>query len=231
MKKETIVFSLGGSIIVPEEIDVKFLSRFRDLIIQILPRYQQIILVTGGGRICRTYQQAARQITKVSNTDLDWIGIASTRYNAALVRAIFSSYAYPEVIEDPTKKVKTKRKLLIGCGWRPGCSSDKDAVLLARTYHASLVVNLSNISYVYDKDPHKYHWAQPITKMTWQEFFQIIGENFQPGMNAPFDPEAAKLTRKLKLRVVIMKGTDLGNLRKFLNGEEFEGTEISSGKS
>lgn len=226
MKKETIVFSLGGSIIIPQEIDVKFLSRFRDLIFQILPHYKQIILVTGGGRICRIYQQAARQITKVSNTDLDWIGIASTRYNAELVRVMFSSYAHSEVIKDPTKKVKTNKKILIGCGWKPGCSSDKDAVLIAKTYHASLVVNLSNISYVYDKDPHKYHWAQPITKMTWKEFFQVIGKGFKPGMNAPFDPVAAKLAKRLKLKVVIMKGTDLGNLRKFLNGERFEGTVI-----
>ena len=227
MKKETIVFSLGGSIIVPKEIDVKFLSRFRDLIIQILPRYKQVILVTGGGHICRVYQKAASQVIKVSNNDLDWIGIAATRYNAELVRAIFSGHAYPEVIEDPTKKVKTNKKLLIGCGWKPGCTSDKDAVLIAQTYNASSVVNLSNISYVYDKDPKKFHHAQPITKMNWKEFFQVIGESFRPGMNAPFDPMAAKLARRLKLKVVIMKGTNLGNLKKFLDGKEFEGTEIS----
>lgn len=227
MNKETIIFSLGGSVVVPEEIDVKFLSRFRDLIIEILPRYKQVILVTGGGRICRVYQKAASQVTKVSNTDLDWIGIAATRYNAELVRAIFSGHAYSEVIEDPTKKVKTGKKLLIGCGWKPGCSSDKDAVLLAQTYNASQVVNLSNISYVYDKDPNKFHHAQPITKMNWKEFFGIIGDSYKPGMNTPFDPVAAKLARRLKLKVVIIKGTNLGNLRNLLDGKEFEGTEIS----
>lgn len=226
MKKETIVFSLGGSVIIPKEIDIKFLQRFRALIIEILPRYKKIIIVTGGGYICRVYQWAGGRVTKVSNTDLDWIGIAATRYNAELMRVIFSNYAYPKVIEDPTKKVKTNKKLLIGCGWKPGCTSDKDAVLIAKTHSASLVVNLSDISYVYDKDPKKFHYARPITKMNWKEFFQIVGDNFKPGMNAPFDPEAAKLARRLKLKVVIMKGTDLGNLRKFLNGEEFNGTVI-----
>lgn len=210
----------------PKEIDTKFLSSFRDLIIEILPRYKQVILITGGGYVCRVYQNAAKEVAKVSNIDLDWIGIAATRYNAELVRAIFADYAYPDIIKDPTRKIKTKKRLLIGCGFRPGCSSDKDAVLIAQTYHASSVVNLSNIFYVYDKDPKKYHYAQPITKMNWKEFFSIIGENFKPGMNAPFDPMAAKLARKLKLKVVIMKGTDLGNLKKFLDGKEFEGTEI-----
>lgn len=228
MSKETIVISLGGSIIIPAKIDINFLKKFRKLILGILKKYKKIIIVTGGGMIAREYQRAARQITKVSPTDLDWIGIEATRYNAGLVRTIFSKEAYSQVVEDPTKKIETNKKILIGCGWKPGCSSDKDAVLLAQNFNIKTVVNLSNIDFIYDKDPKKFKDAKPVETMTWKKFFEIIGKKWQPGMNAPFDPVAGKLAGKLGIKVVVMKGTNLANFTNFLKGKKFRGTVISS---
>jgi len=62
--------------------------------------------------------------------------------------------------------------------------------------------------------------------MNWQEFFQLVGEDWQPGMNAPFDPIASKLAQELKLEVVILNGKNTQNLSDYLNGKNFIGTII-----
>lgn len=223
---KTVVISLGGSLIVPSEIDIPFLRGFRELIIRKVSEGYSFALICGGGKICRTYQHSAKQISKVFHVDLDWIGIASTRLNAELVRAVFGSYAYEKVVTNPHDTVKTKKKIIVGSGHVPGCSTDKDAVLIAKNIKAETIINLSNIEYVYDKDPRKYNKAKPLARISWKEYKQIVGRKWTPGLNAPFDPVAAKEAEKCNMRVVIMQGSDLKNLENYLDGKRFKGTII-----
>lgn len=226
---DTIILSLGGSIIIPGDINTNFLCKFRNLILNHMKKGNRAIIVAGGGHVCRVYQNAAVKIVepkKVSNIDLDWIGIKATKMNAELVRAIFSKEAYEKVIDNPTKRVNTIKKIIVGSGWLPNCSSDKDAVLLAKTYSAKTVVNLTNIDYVYDKNPRKFKGAKPLKKMSWKEMEKIVGTTWKPGANLPFDPVASKLAAKLKLRVVIINGNNLANFKNFISGKKFKGTVI-----
>ncbi|MBI2135663.1 UMP kinase [Candidatus Woesearchaeota archaeon] len=226
---ETVILSLGGSIIIPGDINTNFLSRFRNLILSYIKKSNRAVIVAGGGHVCRVYQNAAAKILNpknLSNLDLDWIGIKATKMNAELIRAIFSKEAYEKVIDNPTKKVNTSKKIIVGSGWLPNCSSDKDAVLLAKTYDAKTVVNLTNIDYVYDKDPRKFKDAKPLRQMSWKQMEKIVGSTWKPGANLPFDPVASKLASKLRLRVVIMNGTNLANFKNFLAGRKFKGTMI-----
>ena len=148
-----IVISLGGSLVVPEEVNVRFLKAFKKLITQQLRRGQRFILIVGGGRICRRYQRAAREITKLTSEDLDWLGIHATRLNAHLLRTIFRKQAYPQIITD-RKKINSKIRsaIIVAAGFKPGSSTDYDAVLLAKAYGANTILNLSNIDWVYDAD-------------------------------------------------------------------------------
>ena len=222
-----IVLSLGGSIIVPDEIDVSFIKKFRKLILGYIKKGNRVIIVAGGGHICRKYNKAANKISKNRDIDLDWIGIKATRLNAELIRTIFSKSAYEKVIENPTEKISTNKKIIIGSGWMPGCSSDKDAVLLAENLKVNTLINMSNIEYVYDKDPKKYKDAKPQESLTWNKLLEITGTEWKAGKNVPFDPEASKLAKKLGLKVVILDGTKLGNFKKFLEGKHFRGTTVS----
>lgn len=226
--KKPIIISLGGSIMVPDEIDVNFLKKFRKIILDFVKNGHHVIIVTGGGKICRRYDAATKAIfPKVSNIDLDWIGIAFTKLNAELLRALFGQLAYEKVVDNPINKVKTKKKLIMGCGWLPGSSSDKVAVLLAKTYKAHLVINLTNVDYVYDKNPKKFKSAKPFINMTWQEFRKIVGSKWNPGANWPFDPIAAKLAQKFGIKLIVCQGVNLPNLKKVLAGQKFVGTVIT----
>lgn len=226
-QRTTIVLSLGGSLIVPDAIAVQFLKRFRTLILSLTARGIYFIIVTGGGNTARRYQTGAHAVTSMSPLQLDWVGIAATKINAELVRAIFGSYAHPTVVTDPTVRVRSRQPILIGSGWKPGCSSDKDAVLLARTYGAKLVINMSNIPYVYTADPRRVRTAKPIKEMSWPALLRITGRRWKPGAHVPFDPQAALLAQREGMRVIVCQGKNLANIKNILLGKPYRGTTIS----
>lgn len=226
---ENIVISLGGSLIVPNGgINTEFLKRFNTFIRNQITAYQKrFFIVCGGGATARHYQAAARDVIGlIENEDIDWLGIHATRLNAHLLRTIFRDIAYFRVKKQYDKEDIVKEPVMIASGWKPGCSTDYDAVLLAEEYGAKTVINLSNIEMVYDKDPKKYPEAKPFTKLNWVEYRKMVGDKWDPGMCTPFDPVAAKKAEELSLRVVIMKGDDLENVEKYLKGQEYVGTVI-----
>lgn len=228
MKTNYKILSVGGSIINPPSgFDIPFLKKFRKLILDEVKKGQKFILVIGGGASARNYQQALAKVTKVPKTDLDWMGIAATNINAKFVQLFFGDHAYKDVISDPRKKVKTNKSIIIAAGWKPGCSTDNDGVLLAKTYGVKHMLNLSNIAYAYDKDPNKYKSAKKIESMDWATFIkEVVGTEWDPGKSLPFDPIASKTAKKIGLSVSILNGTDLANVKKALNDKKFNGSYI-----
>ncbi|MBW2992356.1 UMP kinase [Candidatus Woesearchaeota archaeon] len=223
---KTIIMSLGGSIIVPDEIDINFLKRFRKLVLDYVKKGNRAVIVCGGGKLARKYNDAAQKLSRVSGEELDWIGIKATIINAELVKSMFNGLVYEAVVNEPNKHISTNKKIIIGSGWKPGWSTDYDAVMLAKQFKADKVINLSNIEYVYDKDPNKYKDAKKIEEISWEDFQKIVGIKYIPNRSWPFDPIASQLAKKWKLEVIIAKGTDLGNLKNVLDGKEFKGTVI-----
>lgn len=223
---ENIIISLGGSLVVPEEIDISFLKEFHDLIIRETKKGKRFFIIVGGGRVCRKYQKAASEVSKLDKEDIDWLGIHATRLNAHLLRTIFRGVARPEIVKNPTEKFTPKHNVIIASGWKPGCSTDYDAVLIAKNFGAKTIINLTNIEQVCDKDPNKYRDAKPVDKITWSEFRKLVGNKWDPGLNVPFDPVASMEAQKLGLRVTIMNGKKLENLENFLKGRPFKGTVI-----
>ena len=221
------ILSLGGSLINPGEVDIKFLKKFKNLIEAEIKKGKRFIIVTGGGKLCRHYQAALGQLRKTDKHDLDWIGIHTTRFNAQLVRLMFGKLAHPKVTEDPSVKYNFKEKVLVGAGWEPGWSTDYDTVELAKVYSASTIVNLSNIDHAYTKDPRKFKDAKKIESISWSDFQKIVGNKWNPGLNMPFDPIASKMAAKAGLRVIIANGQNLSNLKNILEGKKFVGTTIS----
>ena len=226
-ERERIVVSVGGSLIVPDQIDTGFLTRFKTLVLEKVQHGFTFSIITGGGKNARRYQEGASAVTPLSQTDLDWIGIHATRLNAQLLRNIFVTHAYPHVIKNPTVDIKTDKPVIIAAGWKPGWSTDYCAVLMAKNLGAMRLVNLSNIDYVYDSDPNKNPNAKKIEKISWAEFRKIIPDHWDPGLSSPFDPIAAKEAEALGLEVAIINGAKLNEFSNYLDNKPFVGTVIS----
>ena len=174
----TKVLSVGGSIVVPEKPDTDFLCKFIAMIRNWLNEDSQrrLILVVGGGGPARIYQNAYREIVSASDgassdsSEADWIGIMATRLNAQLLKAALGDLCPQEVVYNPTTVDEFNGRILVAAGWKPGFSTDNDAVLLAERFNADTVVNLSNIEKVYTDDPLKNPDAKPIDSISWAEF-------------------------------------------------------------
>jgi uridylate kinase len=224
------VISLGGSIVAPDGVDETFLKDFVALIRTFLEQDEnrRFIFVVGGGGPARAWQKAYRAIAEqVSDEEADWIGIMATRLNAQLIRALMGSWCTQGVITDPTQDIPFQGRVLVAAGWKPGFSSDYDAVLLAERFKADRVINLSNIERVYTDDPKINPQAKPIDAITWDAFRGLVGETWVPGKNVPFDPVASRHAAQIGLTVICAAGRNLENLRKLLQGEPFLGTTIS----
>ena len=221
--KETIIISLGGSLVAPSGIDMSFLRTFKHC----LERHftKRFFILVGGGKIARDYQKALTELG-AKPVDKDWAGINVTRLNAEVVKHLFAEKSYEKIITDPTKKIKTNKDIVVGAGWKPGWSTDYDAVLIAKNHGIKIIVNLSNIDYVYDKDPDKFSDAKRFEKVDWKTFRHIVGDEWVPGLSMPFDPIASKIAQKLKMKVVIMNGQKLDHLEYFLDNKPFIGTTI-----
>lgn len=225
------VISVGGSLIVPGEIDQDFLAAFKMFIIKRIEKGDRFILITGGGKTARKYQEAASHVSGIDNEEKDWLGIHSTRLNAHLLKTIFKLYANPLVVKDYEEdilKLNFKEKILVGAGWKPGWSTDYCAVLLAKQFKADSVINLSNIEYVYSEDPRVNSEAKKYEKISWKDFREIVGSVWDPGMSAPFDPIASKEAEKINLKVAIMNGKNLSNLQDYMDKKKFKGTIIGA---
>jgi uridylate kinase len=231
VKKEKIVLSLGGSLVVPEGgINVEFLKEFNTFIRKNLKENpdRQFFIVVGGGTIARHYRDAGEEVLghELTPDDLDWLGVHSTRLNAQLIRTIFRDIAHPFVLKHYEIIRKVEEPIVVASGWKPGWSTDFCATLICEDYRVSKIVNMSNIDAAFDSDPRKNPNAKMIEKCTWEEFRKLVGDKWTPGMNAPFDPVAAKNAQELGLTTVILNGKNLDNLQNYLDSKEFVGTTI-----
>jgi uridylate kinase len=206
------IISLGGSLIIPDEIDVVFLRGLKQLLSEETKNGNSFIIAPGGGRTARKYAKAAQALGDLDHQSLDWLGIYSIRLNSLLLSSIFMKLK--------GVKVMNMHQAI------PGRSSDYESVIFAKQYKAQSIINLTNVDYVYDKNPKTNKDAKPIKKIFWVDFRKIVGNKWDPGLNLPFDPVASRLAEKLKLRVIIMNGKPLANLKNFLAGKTYKGTII-----
>jgi uridylate kinase len=219
------VVSLGGSTMVPDEINTAFLKSFADTVRSHLGRGQKFIIIAGGGKTARRYQDAARALGELSKNDLDWLGIHATRLNGHLLRSIFRAEAHPALIKDPTQTIPVA-DIVIAAGWEPGWSTDYVAVKMAKNAGAKKMVNVSSAEYVYTADPKKDPTATKIERIGWKEFRALLPSEWDPGLSTPFDPVAAEEAEASSMQVAVI-GPDLVQFNAYLSGESFKGTLIN----
>ena len=226
------VISVGGSIISPENVDTSFLSAFYAMVVRYLEKHKEdrLILVAGGGAPARKYQSALREVKADADPFLqDWIGIKATHLNGMLLRAVFSEYTKDDLVTDPTDEgIAFSGRILVAGGWKPGFSTDTDAVYLAERFGGKTIINLSNIKKVYTADPKKDPDAKPLDSISWADFRKMVGDEWNPGLNAPFDPIASKRAEKDGMKVICADGRNTENTERILEGLPFEGTVIGA---
>ena len=227
MKKKVIVLSLGGSLIIPGEINITYLKQLRKVILQHTKKYK-FIIVCGGGSIARKYISALKE-NKINEKLQSFAGISSTRMNARFVSYFFNinpEYGIPHTIDVLKKYIR--KKDVVFCGaleYKSNQTSDSTAAGIARNFKTTFI-NLTNVLGLYNKNPHQHKNAKFISKITWKEFFKMANKTkFKPGQHFVLDQTAAEIIMKHKIPTYIL-GENLKQLDNLLKNKKFKGTTI-----
>lgn len=227
MQKKVIVLSLGGSLIIPNDVNFAYLSKFKKIILKNSKNYK-FIIVCGGGSIARKYIYALRK-AGLNHMFQGFAGIAATRMNAR-----FMSYFFKHDQEKgiPHKLSELKEDIsksnIVFCGsleYASKQTSDSTSAQIAGFFKCEFV-NLTNVHGLYDKNPSEHKDAKLIPKISWNEFDKIANKiKYQPGQHFVLDQTASKTIKKNKTTTYIL-GKDINQLDNLLNGKKFIGTRI-----
>ncbi|GIU68273.1 MAG: uridylate kinase [Candidatus Pacearchaeota archaeon] len=225
--KKIVVLSLGGSLIIPNEINYLFLKKFKKVILKNKKRYK-FIIVCGGGSLARKYISSLRK-ERINERLQSLAGISATRTNARFMSYFFNldqEYGIPHTMETLEKHIK--KRDIVFCGaleYKPEQTSDSTAAEIA-SHFKTIFINLTNVSGLYDKNPLEYKNAKFIPKISWKDFYLMVNKRkYKPGQHFVLDQTASKIIMKNKIKTYIL-GNDLNQLKAVLEGKKFKGTVI-----
>ncbi|MEJ2267995.1 MAG: UMP kinase [Nanoarchaeota archaeon] len=226
--KKVIVLSLGGSLIIPDNVNIKYLKDFKKTILKNIKKYK-FIIVCGGGSIARKYINALKKVN-LNKEFQSFSGISATRMNARFMNYFFEinpEHGIPHTME--TLKKYLRKRDIVFCGaleYKPNQTSDSTASQIANIFKSEFI-NLTNVAGLYNKNPKKYKSAKFIPEISWKEFDKLANKlKFKPGQHFVLDQTASKVIMKNKITTYII-GEDLKQLDNLLNNKKFIGTKIS----
>lgn len=208
------VISLSGSFFS----DVELLKKYIEIIEKIRKKVEFLCIVTGGGEVARKYISLAKELG-LDREKQDEMGIAVTRVNALLFGMFFNFIKIPASYEE-AKECIEKFKFCICGGMLPGQSTDKVSADIAKMVKADVLINLTKVEGVYDRDP-KEKDAKLFEKLSYKELRKILNKASQEPGNYPlFDLKAIDVVESCSLPVIIANGKKPENLIKILSGEK-----------
>lgn len=230
MTAKKIVLKFGGSVLYRENmsLDVEKINEIVSIVNTLYEEGKEIAIVVGGGKLARVIIQASDVLGHV-NTFKDLLAVESTRIHALLVIASLKDKAYllvPRSFEEIGYALSSGKIVVTG-GLQPGQSTNAVSALLAEYWGADLLINLTNVDKVYDKDPNKHSDAQPIDNMTAEQFLEIITkQDEEPGKYNLFDTVGCEIVRRSNIKLIVTNGSDPKNILKAIKGENV-GTVIN----
>ena len=224
-----LVFSIGGSILAPDDVDTGYASDLARLF-ERLAEKNEVAAVIGGGAPARRDIAIARG-EGATWSACDHIGILATRRNARAfgkyLKGLWNG-AIPESLYE-AQKLFGDGIVLMG-GTEPGHSTDAVACLLADWVGADRFINASNIDAVYDKDPKKNPDAMPISQVTASRLFTILKEAGSKAGEYPLlDHVAISTIKRAGFKAHMVDGRDLDNMAAAALGKSFKGTLVVPG--
>ncbi len=214
------VISLGGSIF--SKADEKYLLEF----IERIKSEGEYALVVGGGPIAREEISKLRKLG-AKEYYLDMMGIQATRLNATMVSlALGNLMEIPRSIDEAVRQMKLYKRVIMG-GTEPGHTTDAVTLLLAEAISRETVVNVTNIDYLYDRDP-TIKGAKKIERLSYSEAVKLATSEMRgAGQNFPLDILSLNIARRSGIRVKIVSFRDPQNVFDAIKGKKFKGTTVS----
>lgn len=185
-------------------------------------------IVCGGGNFLR-----GRDAHEMDRETADYVGMLATVMNSLVLRDMFlqigckaynqsglSVKMIDDVDSDKARKSLDDGNVIIfgGGTGKPFFSTDTGAALRAKDINADIIIKLTNVDGVYDKDPNKYDDAVMYHNVSYQE---VLDKKL-----GVMDMEAIEMCRDNHIEIVVMNIDNEDGLVKAINGEMI-GTKVS----
>ena len=230
---KNILLKLSGESLMNdnENINKEKTKEIANLIKRVHDMGVNIGIVCGGGNFFR-----GRSHQDMEAINADSMGMLGTTMNALALRdafnkvglsnVIYSPFDFHELIEshteDELKEMYKNGTVVVFSGGTGhiGCSTDTAASMKAIMIGADVIIKLTNVDGVYDKDPNKYEDAKMFTKLTHQEVLD------NPEIKV-MDLACISDCKSENKDILVINFNDKENLIKVLNGDKI-GTVITS---
>ncbi|MCX8196808.1 MAG: UMP kinase [Candidatus Micrarchaeota archaeon] len=224
---QTVVLSLGGSLVNPGKPDRKYVRRLVELLKATDYKFG---IVVGGGKLARTLAEAVRK-KGAGEFEADEAAIWATKKNAKFViSALGRSQTHASPCESfaQARQYAKKYRFVVMGGTIPGITTDSDAALLAECLHAKRLVNLSNVDGIYSSNPYLEPNAKKFKRISYQKLINLAGryDLRKAGTHFIFDFLACKLIARSKIETHFVHGKNFSDVRNAIEGKPHGGTVV-----
>ena len=162
------------------------------------------------------------------------MGTAITRLNGQLLIQALKDRAYPRVpesIERFAEAYATGKIIVVG-GFTPGQSTTSVSLIVAEYLHADLLLVLTNVDGIYDRDPNKFPDATRFSAVTVEQLQEILQQGgtrqAAAGEYRIFDPVSIEIVKRSMVPVQLASGNDLEQLAQLIENLDANiGTKIT----
>src|SRR4030042_6323632 len=216
-----VVLRIGGSV-VASPIDTELMGKYAELLKALRKQHHEVAAVVGGGKLAREFICIAKNL-ELDMQAQDEIAISVSRLFAELFLAKLgdSGCGKVAVTLDEAAECLRKGKIMVMGGLRPGITTDAVAALVAERVKADLLVKGTDQDGVYDKDPRKHADAVKLDRLSFDDLPRIFEENkHKAGIHQIIDPEAVKVLKRERVKLIVVNGFKPENILAAVNGEK-----------
>jgi len=222
-----LVVRLGGSV-VASPVNTELMSKYADLIKTVKAQGHDVAVVVGGGAMAREFIKIAKDLGLDIQAQ-DEVAISVSRLYAQLFLKRLGEAGCSKVavtLEDAAQCL-SKGKIAVMGGLKPGITTDAVAALVAERINADLLVKGTDQEGVYNKDPRKHADSVKLDQLSFDDLPKIFGGSVhKAGIHQIIDPEAIKVLKRHRVKLIVVNGFNPQNILSAVNGEKV-GTVVS----
>ena len=215
-----IVMRIGGSV-VASPINPALIGRYIKLLKDLKMQGHEVAVVVGGGALARDFIKAAKNLG-LDESAQDEVAISVSRIFAQLLLKKLGELGckvVPLTVEDAVKCLQDGKVAVMG-GLKPGMTTDTVAALIAEKVNADLLIKATDQEGIYNKDPRKYADAVLLEHLSFKELSNVFAEDkHKAGIHQILDPEAVKILKRKRVRVVVVNGFKPENILAVVKGK------------
>jgi uridylate kinase len=216
-----LVLRIGGSV-VASPVDPTLIGKYVDLLKALKKQHHDVSVVVGGGGLAREFIGIAKDLG-LNEKAQDEVAISVSRIFAQLFERKLGKFGcgrVPLTLEEADKCLDMGKVMVMG-GLKPGMTTDTVAALIAERIEADLFIKATDQEGIYNKDPEKHADAVKLESLSFDDLSRVFAEDrHKAGLHQILDPEAVKILKKRRVKVVVVNGFKPENVLAAVKGEK-----------